>query len=178
VTMGGLRGQGLTITATNLIAMSTPTIRPARREDCPRLLELVRELAAFERAPDAVTVSSAHFEEAGFGSSPVWQAVVAEDDGMVVGFALWYVRFSTWTGCRLYLEDIVVTAARRGEGIGRRLFEATVGEARRNGFAGMTWQMLDWNDAARRFYDRFDPRYDSEWVNCHLDFPASRDERA
>ena len=149
--------------------MSDPTIREARREDCPRLLELVRELAAFERAPDAVTVSPAHFEEAGFGSSPVWQAVVADDGGVVVGFALWYVRFSTWHGCRLYLEDIVVTASRRGEGIGQRLFAAVLERARERGYAGMTWQVLDWNEGARRFYDRFGPRYDGEWVNCHID---------
>lgn len=150
--------------------MCDPTIRPAQRGDCSRLLELVRELAAFERAPDAVIVSSAQFEEAGFGSCPVWQAVVAEEDGTVVGFALWYVRFSTWTGCRLYLEDIVVTASRRGEGIGRRLFTAAVAEGLARGYAGMTWQMLDWNEGARRFYDRFRPRYDAEWVNCHIDF--------
>jgi GNAT superfamily N-acetyltransferase len=152
-----------------MIVMSTPTIRPARRDDCPRLLELVRELAAFERAPDAVTVSPARFEEAGFGSCPVWQAVVAEDGGTVVGFALWYVRFSTWTGCRLYLEDIVVTASRRGEGIGHRLFGAALAEARRRGYAGMSWQMLDWNESACRFYDRYGPRYDGEWVNCHIE---------
>lgn len=149
--------------------MSEPVIRPARREDCPRLLELVRELAAFERAPSAVTVAPAHFEEAGFGPCPAWRAVVADDCGDVIGFALWYVRYSTWTGCRLYLEDIVVTASRRGEGIGHRLFEAALAEARERGYAGMTWQMLGWNEGARRFYDRFEPRYDDEWVNCHLD---------
>jgi GNAT superfamily N-acetyltransferase len=162
-------GVSLTSATTYLIGMSEPRIRPACREDCPRLLELVRELAAFERAPDAVTVLPEHFEETGFGPCPVWQAAVAEDDGTIVGFALWYVRFSTWTGCRLYLEDIVVTASRRGEGIGRRLFEAALAEAERRGYAGMTWQMLDWNELARRFYDRFGPRYDGEWVNCHID---------
>lgn len=162
-------GAPLIFRKTNLVVMSTITIRPARREDCTRLLELVRELATFERAPDAVTVSPAHFEEVGFGPCPAWQAVAAEDGGTVVGFALWYIRFSTWTGCRLYLEDIVVTAERRGEGIGRRLFEATLAEARVRGYVGMTWQMLGWNEGARRFYDRFGPRYDDEWVNCHID---------
>ncbi len=157
--------------------MSDPEIRPARRGDCPRLLALVRELAAFERAPDAVIVPPGRFEEAGFGPCPVWHALVAEDDGEIVGFALWYVRFSTWTGCRLYLEDIVVTAGRRGEGIGRRLFEAALAEARAGGFAGMTWQMLDWNQDARRFYDRFGARYDGEWVNCHIDFGDGPGER-
>jgi len=149
--------------------MSEPIIREARREDCPRLLELVRELADYERAPDAVTVSPDAFELAGFGPSPVWDAVVADDRGVLVGFALWYVRFSTWTGCRLYLEDIVVTRTRRGQGIGRRLFEAAFAEAKSRGYAGMTWQMLDWNEPARNFYNRFGTRYDDEWVNCHID---------
>ena len=151
--------------------MSALILRPARREDCARLIELVHELAVYERAPDAVTVSPAAFEEAGFGPAPIWEAVVAEEGGILVGFALWYVRFSTWTGRRLYLEDIVVTRARRGEGIGRRLFEAALAEAKRRGYTGMTWQMLEWNDPARRFYDRFGTRYDGEWVNCHLDLP-------
>lgn len=153
-----------------------PAIRPARREDCPRLLELVHELAAFERAPDAVTVSLDRFEEAGFGACPVWHAVVAEDGGSIIGFALWYVRFSTWTGCRLYLEDIVVTSGRRGEGIGGRLFQAVLDEARAKEYAGMTWQMLEWNEDARRFYDRFEPRYDGEWLNCHLDLDSEADD--
>lgn len=149
--------------------MAEIIVRPCRREDCARLLELVRELAAYERAPDAVTVSPTAFEEAGFGEDPVWEAVVADDDGNLVGFALWFIRFSTWTGCRLYLEDIVVTGARRGEGIGRALFETVLSVARDRGYAGMSWQMLEWNDSARAFYDRFQTRYDDEWVNCHLD---------
>ncbi len=149
--------------------MSELIIRPARREDSARLIELVRELAAYERAPDAVTISPDTFEAAGFGPDPVWEAVVADDDGVLVGFALWYVRFSTWTGSRLYLEDIVVTDSRRGQGIGRRLFEAAFAEARCRGYTGMTWQMLDWNEPARNFYDRFGTRYDGAWVNCHID---------
>lgn len=149
--------------------MAEIIVRPCRREDCGRLLELVRELAAYERAPDAVTVSPTAFEEAGFGVDPVWEAVVADDDGNLVGFALWFIRFSTWTGCRLYLEDIVVTGARRGEGIGRALFETVLSVARDRGYAGMSWQVLEWNEHARAFYDSFQTRYDDEWVNCHLD---------
>ncbi|HOT94352.1 MAG TPA: GNAT family N-acetyltransferase [Methanoregulaceae archaeon] len=149
--------------------MAEVVIRPARPDDCDRLLELVRELAAYERAPDAVIVSPVAFEKAGFGPGAVWEALVAEDGGEVVGFALWFVRFSTWTGCRLYLEDIIVTGSRRGEGIGRRLFEAVIAVARDRGYAGLSWQMLGWNESARAFYDRFGARYDDEWVNCHLD---------
>ena len=149
--------------------MGNITIRPARREDCTRLLELVRELATFERAPDAVTVSPAHFEEAGFGPARSGRQWRPRSEARLSAPRSGHIRFSTWTGCRLYLEDIIVTASRRGEGIGRRLFEAALAEAHARGYVGMTWQMLGWNEGARRFYDRFGPRYDDEWVNCHID---------
>ncbi|MDR2936934.1 MAG: GNAT family N-acetyltransferase, partial [Rikenellaceae bacterium] len=96
--------------------MGNATIRRATREDCPRLLELVRELAEYERAPEQVTVDPTHFAESGFGPRPVWRAFVAEVNGVVAGFALWYVRYSTWKGCRMYLEDILVTRTMRGRG--------------------------------------------------------------
>src|SRR4051812_144042 len=79
-------------------------IRIARRDDCPRLMELVNELALFEKAPEEVTVTLQEFEDAGFGSKPVWKAFVAETDGLIVGFAVYYIRYSTWKGCRMYLE--------------------------------------------------------------------------
>ncbi|HMG08719.1 MAG TPA: hypothetical protein VK609_09430, partial [Mucilaginibacter sp.] len=79
-------------------------IRVARRDDCPRLMELVNELALYEKAPEEVTVTLQEFEDAGFGTKPVWKAYVAEADGLIVGFAVYYIRYSTWKGCRLYLE--------------------------------------------------------------------------
>src|SRR5882762_8025041 len=94
-------------------------IRIAKKEDCPRLLELVHELALFERAPEEVTVTLEEFEEAGFGGNPVWKAFVVEADGLIVGFALYYIRYSTWKGRRLYLEDLIVTESWRGKGIGK-----------------------------------------------------------
>src|SRR6478672_5636298 len=112
--------------------MYTPiVIRNATQEDCPRLLDLIRELAHYERAPEAVTVSLSHFEESGFGTSPVWYALVAEDevDG-VVGFALWYVRYSTWKGQRMYLEDFLVSEKMRGHGIGKLLFDRLIEECK------------------------------------------------
>jgi len=112
-------------------------IRRAERADCPRLLELVRELAVYEQAPDAVTVDPAHFEESGFGHQPVWWAFVAaiDDTGSpsgerIVAFALYYVRYSTWKGQAMYLEDIIVTEAMRGRGIGAMLFDRLKTEAR------------------------------------------------
>ena len=98
--------------------IQTTIIRRAVREDCPRLMELIHELAVFERAPDEVTVSLQHFEESGFGAHPVWWAFVAEIDGVVAAFVLYYIRYSTWKGQRMYLEDILVTKDMRGKGLG------------------------------------------------------------
>ena len=84
------------------------TIRSAVKEDCKRLLELIRELAVYEKAPNEVTVSLDHFIESGFGKKPVWWTFVAEENGVVQGFALYYIRYSTWKGQRMYLEDIIV----------------------------------------------------------------------
>jgi len=98
-------------------------IRIAKKEDCPRLLELVNELAIFERAPEEVTVTLEEFENAGFGEKPVWKAFVAEADGIIAGFALYYIRYSTWKGCRMYLEDLIITENMRGKGIGKLLFD-------------------------------------------------------
>jgi GNAT superfamily N-acetyltransferase len=134
------------------------------------LLELITELAVYEKAPNAVTVSINHFIESGFGPKPVWWALVIEVDGFVQGFALWYVRYSTWKGQRLYLEDILVTEAERGKGLGKRLFDAVVAEAKLLGYSGMVWQVLDWNTPAINFYKKYQTNFDAEWVNCSIDF--------
>lgn len=145
------------------------TIRHAVKEDCSRLLELVHELAVYERAPEAVTVSLEHFTESGFGQNPVWWALVAEEDGIVQGFALYYVRFSTWKGQRMYLEDLLVTEAMRGRGMGKLLFDALIEEARAKKFHGITWQALEWNEPALNFYRKYNAAIDPEWVNCSID---------
>ena len=105
-------------------------IRPAIKKDCVRLLELINELAVYEKAPEEVTVTLSHFEESGFGSNPVWWGFVAEVAGVVVGMALYYVRYSTWKGQRMYLEDILVTQEMRGKKIGSLLFDALIKEAK------------------------------------------------
>ncbi len=149
--------------------MENITIRRAEREDCPRLLELVRELAEYERAPEQVTVDPAHFVDNGFGPRPVWWAFVAEVDGVVVGFALWYIRYSTWKGCRMYLEDILVTGAMRSRGIGRMLFERLIEEARAERLNGIVWQVLEWNEPAINFYRKYGASFDPEWLNASID---------
>lgn len=143
-------------------------IRAAVQQDCPRLLELINELAVYEKAPEEVTVTLEEFEAAGFGERPVWKAFVAECDGVVQGFALYYIRYSTWKGCRLYLEDFLVTEEMRGRGIGKLLFDRIVREANEKGFNGMTWQVLDWNEPAINFYNKYQAHLEAGWLNVSL----------
>jgi GNAT superfamily N-acetyltransferase len=143
-------------------------IRKAERKDCWQLLELVKELATYEKAPGEVTVTLTHFEESGFGVKPVWWAFVAEEGNVLLGFALYYIRYSTWKGQRMYLEDIVVTEAARGKGIGRLLFDKLIEEAKQKAFSGIVWQVLEWNEPAINFYKKYNTSFDPEWINCSL----------
>ena len=115
-----------------------------------------------------MTVTLEEFEAAGFGERPVWKAFVAECDGVVQGFALYYIRYSTWKGCRLYLEDFLVTEEMRGRGIGKLLFDRIVREANEKGFNGMTWQVLDWNEPAINFYNKYQAHLEAGWLNVSL----------
>jgi GNAT superfamily N-acetyltransferase len=145
-------------------------IRPAVKEDCHRMMELIHELAVYEKAPAQVIVTYDHFVESGFGEKPVWWALVAEVDGNVEGMALYYIRYSTWKGQRLYLEDLVVAENKRGHKIGSLLFDALIEEAKAKDFKGMNWQALDWNEPALHFYKKYNSEFDPEWVNCSIDF--------
>ena len=145
-------------------------IRKAVKEDCYRILDLVKELAVYEKAPDEVTVSYEHFEISGFGPQPVWWAFVAEVDGEVQGFALFYIRFSTWKGQRMYLEDLLVTEQMRGKGLGKLLFDELMAEAKRRNLHGIQWQVLEWNAPAINFYKKYQASFDPEWINCGISF--------
>lgn len=146
-------------------------IRKAVKEDCQRMLELIKELAVYEEEPDAVTVSFDHFEESGFGENPVWFAYVAEADGKVEGFALCYIRYSTWKGQRLYLEDLLVTEKMRGKGIGKLLFDTLIEECKAKKYSGLVWQVLDWNEPAINFYKKYpEVSIDNGWLNCYINF--------
>jgi GNAT superfamily N-acetyltransferase len=148
--------------------MSAVTIRDVRREDCPRLLELIQELAEFEKAPEEVTVTLEHFSNAGFGEKPVWKAFAAVHEETIIGFALYYIRYSTWKGCRMYLEDLLVTESFRGKGVGGLLFDKLIEEAREKEFNGIAWQVLEWNEPAIKFYKKYEAKFDPEWWNASI----------
>ncbi|RZM21763.1 MAG: GNAT family N-acetyltransferase [Pedobacter sp.] len=143
-------------------------IRIAEERDCPRILELIHELAVYERAPEEVTVTLQEFAAAGFGPDKVWKAFVAEVDGKIEGFALYYVRYSTWKGCRLYLEDFIVTEAQRGNGLGKLLFDTVIREAKEKNYNGMVWQVLNWNEPALSFYNKYNAYIEEGWLNASL----------
>jgi GNAT superfamily N-acetyltransferase len=132
------------------------------------MMELVHELAFYEKAPHEVTITMEHFVESGFGEHPVWWAFVAEVNGVVQGFALYYIRFSTWKGQRMYLEDFLVTEKMRGKGIGKLLFDRLLEEAKSRSLTGIQWQVLDWNEPAINFYKKYNPTFDGEWMNCAI----------
>lgn len=152
------------------------SIRKAVKEDCARMLELIHELAVYEKEPDAVTVSFAHFAESGFGEKPVWEAFVATipatgaEGETIIGFALWYIRYSTWKGQRMYLEDLLVTESMRGQGTGKLLFDRLIEECREKKYSGLVWQVLEWNEPAINFYKKYDAAFDKGWMNCSLNF--------
>lgn len=143
-------------------------IRKAKKEDCQRILELIHELALYEKAPEEVTVTLEEMEDAGFGKNPVWEAYVAEVEGFIRGIALYYVRYSTWKGRRIYLEDLIVTEEMRGQGLGKLLFDKVVDEMKEKKYSGMVWQVLEWNSPAINFYKKYNASFDPEWVNVTI----------
>jgi GNAT superfamily N-acetyltransferase len=145
------------------------TIRVGKKGDLPRVLELIKELAEYERAPQEVSNTLAMMEADGFGPNPTYGFFVAEEGAIIQGLSLYYYRYSTWKGKRLYLEDIIVTQSHRGKGIGKELFDITMKKALDENCTGMMWQVLEWNTLAIEFYKKYSTRLDSEWVNCHLE---------
>ncbi|HMO91172.1 MAG TPA: GNAT family N-acetyltransferase [Pirellulaceae bacterium] len=147
---------------------TTVMIRPGEVSDIPRLLELIQELATFEREPHAVKATQASMLRDGFGDNPVFGSFVAELSQQVVGMAIYYYRYSTWRGRCLYLEDLVVTESARGRGIGKKLFEQTVSKAKQENCQGLFWQVLDWNQPAIDFYLQYGAQIESQWLTCYL----------
>ena len=144
-------------------------VREGSRNDLPYVLELIMELAVFEKAPYEVTNTLAQMEHDGFGSNPIYGFFVAENESGIVGLSLYYWRYSTWKGKRLYLEDIIVTEKQRGKGIGKLLFDRTMRHSLDQNCSGMMWQVLDWNEPAINFYKKYGSKVADDWINCTLE---------
>jgi GNAT superfamily N-acetyltransferase len=144
-------------------------IRKGEKKDLPGVLALIHELAVFEQAPDAVTNTVADMERDGFSEHPVFRFHVAENDGKIVGIAVYFVKYSTWKGKGFYLDDIVVTEKFRSQGIGKKLFDEFVKEAKKENAKQLHWQVLDWNKKAIKFYERLNASIEPEWWDCKLD---------
>jgi GNAT superfamily N-acetyltransferase len=149
------------------------TIRPARPDDCALLLSFVRELAEYEKQPDEVVATEDDFRRDGFGAQRRFEAVIAERDGEPAGFALWFYNYSTWVGRHgLYLEDLFVRPAHRGQGVGKALLVHLARLAFEQGCARYQWQVLDWNTPSIRFYEGLGARRLPEWVTMRVEGEA------
>ena len=150
-----------------------PTIRPATHRDAATLLTLVRELAAYERAPAKVVASEADFVRHGFGDRPSFHALLAEAEGDVAGFALYFFGFSTWRGSPvLYLEDLFVRPQHRKQRVGLSLMQALAREAVGRGCERFVWQVLDWNAPALAFYESLGATVLREWLTVRVEGEA------
>lgn len=151
-------------------------VRTARPGDVPGVLALVRELATYEREPDAVETTEQMLHDALFGPSPVASCHVAVLDGQVVGMALWYVTFSTWKGVPgLWLEDLFVRESARGTGLGRALLQTLAAVCVERGYARFEWWVLDWNAPAIGFYASLGAVPQDEWTVHRVDADALRE---
>lgn len=148
--------------------MHKASIRKAEVADMPAVLALIQELANYELAPQEVEVDVETLEADGFGPHKIFDCFVAEQDGKVIGFALYYIKYSTWKGKCLFLEDFIVSEALRGQGIGKLLFEEVVKVAKHMGAKRMEWQVLEWNKPAINFYKKYHANLDPEWLNGKL----------
>jgi len=143
-------------------------IRKGAPSDIPQALQLVKELAAFENAPNEVEVTIEEMTAWGFGEDKQFDFFIALENNVIIGIALYYFKYSTWKGKCLFLEDIIVTENLRGKGIGKLLFDQVVAIAQETKVRRMEWQVLDWNTTAIEFYKKYGAHLDGEWVNCKL----------
>lgn len=154
-------------------------LRKGTEQDVPQVLDLVKELAAFEKAPEEVEVTSQEMLNWGFGTNKLFDFFVLEKEKVIVGMALYYYKYSTWKGKCLFLEDLVVTEKERKNGYGKLLFNEVINVAKKEKVKRMEWQVLNWNAPAIDFYKKYNSNLDEEWINCKLNFEQlqSFDER-
>lgn len=145
-------------------------IRKGTQADIPQVLDLVKELALYEKAPDEVITNVEQMIEDGFGNNPAYQFLVAEENNMVLAMAVYFIKYSTWKGKGIYLDDIVVQEKHRNKGIGKKLFDVVIEECKLLKCKQLHWQVLDWNEPAINFYKKYKAEFDSGWINCKIHF--------
>lgn len=145
-------------------------IRIGTVNDLPQVLNLIKDLAAFENEPNEVEVTITEMQNWGFGKDKIFDFFVIEIDNKIIGLALYYFKYSTWKGKCLFLEDIIVKENDRNKGYGKKLFNAVIEVAKNTGVKRMEWQVLDWNKNAIEFYNKYQANLDSKWLNCKLNY--------
>lgn len=145
------------------------SIRKSIVSDVSQIMGLIHELALFEKSPEEVTNTADRMIKDGFGSNPLFKCIVAERDTEIIGFALYYYRYSTWKGKCLYLEDFYVKQTHRNNGIGKLLFEEIIQISKAESCVRINWQVLDWNQEAVKFYSKFAAGFDKTWWNGFID---------
>lgn len=150
-------------------------LRYAKKNDLPEVLSLIKELATYERAPEEATVTLQDLEKDGFGEKPIFEVILATQNNEIVGMAFYFFAYSTWKGKCIYLEDIIIRESKRGQGIGRILFDAVVMKCKEVNAKRLMWQVLDWNESAIGFYKKYNAVLDPTWVNGKLTADQIRD---
>ena len=144
-------------------------IRTGKKKDLPHILKLIKELAVYEHAPNAVTNTLKDMEKDGFGKNPIFNFHVAEIKNKIAGMALYYTAYSTWKGKYIYLDDIIVTEKHRRKNVGKLLFDELIRVAKENKAKQIRWHVLDWNTPAIDFYKKYNASFDGQWITCKLE---------
>ncbi len=144
-------------------------IRKATEKDMKSVLDLIQELATFEKEPDAVVITVDDLIRDGFSEKPLFQCLVAEEENQIIGIALYYYRYSTWKGKTLHLEDLIVSENKRGTGAGFALYSEIIAQGKRDNVRRIEWNVLDWNTPAINFYNKTGAKILEDWRVVHMD---------
>ncbi len=149
-------------------------VRKAKRSDSASILNLIKELALFEKEPESVQLTVTDIEHHGFGDQPKFECLVAEVEQQVVGMALYYPRFSTWKGPTFHLEDLIVSEQFKGKGVGTQLYSAFIQQSYEVGVERIEWNVLDWNTPAVKFYEKSGAQVLTDWRTVQMHRPAMK----
>ena len=144
-------------------------IRKGRIEDMPAVSALIKELAVFEKEPNAVEVTLADLMRDGFGENSLFHTFIAEENDEILGMALYYYRYSTWKGKTIHLEDLIVKKEKRGSGLGFKLYSEVIAQGKCDGVRRIEWNVLDWNTPAIEFYKKTGAKVFKDWLVVQMD---------